>query len=363
MTDPLASFFRLLRVSFGTAAELDCALSEPEWDAVLEIAKRQSLQGVCYYAMSILPMEQYPPRSVLVKWLPVCGTIAKKNEALLRESEQLCSFFAGRGFRSTILKGQGNAVYYPNADMRSPGDIDVWVEGETSALVALARETSKNGKVFYHHMDLKTPLSKAVELHFRPSWMFNPRTNRLLQRWFEEETDRQMQHTVNIGGVNLHTPTPSFNLVYQMVHIYRHVFAEGVGLRQVTDYAFLLKSTPDLRSREYALGVIKKLKMTEFAGALMYVLKTVLDMPDSMLLVKADPGRGRHLLDEILLGGNFGKYNPDVQKLVGSGNLLKRFTFHTFHNFSHYTDYPSEALWGPAFRIWQYFWIRKWSER
>lgn len=35
-------------------------------------------------------------------------------------------------------------------------------------------------------------------------------------------------------------PTHSFNVVYQLYHLYHHYFYEGVGLRQVVDYYFVL---------------------------------------------------------------------------------------------------------------------------
>lgn len=35
-------------------------------------------------------------------------------------------------------------------------------------------------------------------------------------------------------------PMTSFNVIYILSHLYRHVFTEGIGLRQLIDYYFVL---------------------------------------------------------------------------------------------------------------------------
>lgn len=40
------------------------------------------------------------------------------------------------------------------------------------------------------------------------------------------------------GGITV--PTINFNIIYILSHLYRHVFTEGIGLRQLIDYYFVL---------------------------------------------------------------------------------------------------------------------------
>ena len=55
-------------------------------------------------------------------------------------------------------------------------------------------------------------------------------------------------------------PDVSFNLVFAMVHIYRHFFSEGIGLRQLKDYYFILKlSTSEERAK--AMNTFERLHM------------------------------------------------------------------------------------------------------
>ena len=39
--------------------------------------------------------------------------------------------------------------------------------------------------------------------------------------------------------------TASFNVIYQLCHLYHHFFDEGIGLRQIIDYYYGLGSNTD----------------------------------------------------------------------------------------------------------------------
>lgn len=43
------------------------------------------------------------------------------------------------------------------------------------------------------------------------------------------------------GFGEITVPTLSFNVIYILSHLYRHVFTEGIGLRQLLDYYFVIE--------------------------------------------------------------------------------------------------------------------------
>ena len=54
--------------------------------------------------------------------------------------------------------------------------------------------------------------------------------------WFAMQ---QYRGTANgVGAVAI--PTLSFNIVYQLYHLYHHYFYEDVGLRQIVDYYYVI---------------------------------------------------------------------------------------------------------------------------
>ena len=150
-------------------------------------------------------------------------------------------------------------------------------------------------------------------------------------------------------------PNAAFNRVYILVHIYRHLFAEGIGLRQLLDYYFVLQQGFTELEREETLRILRSLGMMRFTRAVMWMLQEVFGMPDRYLLTSPDAKEGRFLLDEIMLAGNFGKYDERMQRAAGEGTFrwgLRK----VLRNFRFVRSYPSEVLWSPIFKVWHLFW-------
>ena len=136
-------------------------------------------------------------------------------------------------------------------------------------------------------------------------------------RWFLEKADQQFSNKDAESGIIV--PTWDFNVVYQLQHMFLHVLKEGIGLRQVIDYYYLLKSDNRVGYEDVS-KTLRYLGLYEFAGAMMYVLKESLAMDEQYLIVPLDERRGRFLYAEILLSGNFGQYderNADLQRKRG----------------------------------------------
>ena len=138
--------------------------------------------------------------------------------------------------------------------------------------------------------------------------------------------------------------------------MFSHLFTEGFGLRQVTDYYFVLKRIEDPLRLPLYKGrnleeTLKYLGLWKFAGAVMYIMKEVLGLEDKYLIVPVDERRGKTLLNEILKGGNFGHYSG-----LDQNNALKKYFQKTWRNAKLVKEYPAEALCEPFFRTWHYFW-------
>ena len=153
----------------------------------------------------------------------------------------------------------------------------------------------------------------------------------------------------------LPVPNLAFNRIYILVHIYRHLFHEGIGLRQLLDYYFVLHQGFTEEEREETMRMLRSLKMERFTAAVMWVLQEVYGMDDRYLLTTPDEREGRFLLNEIMMAGNFGHYDERLQHEQGETTLhwalrkIKR-------NFRFVRSYPSEVLWSPLFKLWHWVW-------
>lgn len=363
-------FFMLLRYSIGTSQRFPEGLSEEDWRSIYKIAQQQSLLGVLFDGIQQNPAIRLE-RKLLLKWYAVSGQIKKNNEKANIIAVKVTEFFHEKGFRSCILKGQGNALNYSNAYARTSGDIDIWLEGGRKRVMQFANRSWNGLRMRYHHVEIPDVNGIPVEVHFMPSFMHNPWLNRRWQDWFKEQSNEQFCNKVDLlGQGDVCVPTNSFNVVYQMNHIYRHLFSEGIGLRQIVDYYYVLRKLRvdcteegqlvKVTDNEELVKTLEHLGIRKFAGALMWVLHEVLGMKNDWMLVPPNEKEGRFLLEEIMIGGNFGQYDTRLGSKKDEGKF-RRYLRMTIRNFRIASHYPAEALCEPVFRTWYFFW-RMWHK-
>ena len=192
-----------------------------------------------------------------------------------------------------------------------------------------------------------------------PCIMNNMRYNRRLQQWLGERADQQFLHQVDLpdGAGSVPVPDWNYNIVFQMAHMMHHYFDEGIGLRQMMDYYYLLQQAgKDLRIEKLKdlSTTLQYLNLYHFAGAVMYVLREVFGMTDEWMIVPVDERRGKTLMAEILHGGNFGQHSGLTKHGTVTKYLLKN-----WRSLRLVMEYPAEALSEPLFRTWHFFWRAK----
>ena len=235
-------FFDFLRFCIGSAKEIPGSLKEVDWKELYAIAKKQALLGVLFYGIKKLPAEYVGmEKELLLHWMAESQMLEKANVRLNDAAIQVSEWFRKKGFRTCILKGQGNALMYPNPYSRTPGDIDIWVEGGDKWVISFVRSISPHEKACYHHIEFPSYKGVEVEVHYRPSFLLCFWHNRKLQKYYERVKEEQFSHRVMLGEQGeIAIPTAEFNLIFQLTHIFSHLMNEGIGLRQLVDYYYVL---------------------------------------------------------------------------------------------------------------------------
>ena len=235
-------FFDFLRFSIGSAKEIPGSLKEADWKELYAIAKKQCLVGVLFDGIKKLPAEHVGmKKELLLQWMAESQMLEKANVRLNDAAIQVSEWFRKKGFRTCILKGQGNALMYPNPYSRTPGDIDIWVEGGDKRVISFVRSISPHEKACYHHIEFPSYKGVEVEVHYRPSFLLCFWNNRKLQKYYERVKEEQFSHRVMLGKQGeIAIPTVEFNLIFQLTHIFSHLMNEGIGLRQLVDYYYVL---------------------------------------------------------------------------------------------------------------------------
>lgn len=367
-------FFDFLRFCIGSAKDIPDSLKEADWKELYRIAQKQALLGVLFHGIHRLPKELAPEQKLLMQWMVMAEMIRKQNIRLFQDSVKVCQNFENEGFANCILKGQGNALLYPDPYMRTPGDIDIYLSGGRRKIMKYVDQVCPNQVMRYHHVDFPV-MKTAIEVHFTPSYMFFPIHNSRMQKWFKEVMGEQCNHRVSLpdGYGEIHVPQVSFNVIYILSHLHRHIFTEGIGLRQLLDYYFVLvkwhtdltnltdsnKSLPQMTQINTDLDALRhKLKylgLWKFAQAVMFVMKEVFGLSEDRMIVPMDEREGRFLLDEIMRGGNFGQYDTRLGSKENEGKL-HRYLRMSLRNLRFVKHYPTEALSEPLFRTWFALW-------
>lgn len=387
MTNNINPYFEYIRYCVDDSLPIPVSIYNVDWDDLYTFMRQQALAGVGFLGIERLRNEGVDiPKKIFTKWYALSEKIrirnVRVNECCVRLTERLKK----DGFYSCILKGQGNALLYSNPYARTPGDIDIFVmktEGASikerrKAIIEYARKIFPQTKMRYQHIEFPVFKAISVEMHFIPTAKNNPVHNRRIQRWAENRMFKQCHNVVclpdNVGTISV--PTHSFNLIYQLSHLMHHFFDEGIGLRQMMDYYFVLKQQKfatntekdsssfnrengDISSTIHIGTLQKKLKylgLYDFAGAVMYVMREVFELEEERMIVPIDVERGEILMAEIMKGGNFGKYSGLTNHSTGTKYFLK-----IKRNLLFVHKYPAEALCEPIFRTWHFFW-RLWNK-
>ena len=218
------------------------------------------------------------------------------------------------------------------------------------------RTKGKVSRILYTHADCDMPVSTDVELHYNAAMFFNPLYLYRLRKYLgkqDELFDNYVDLSDNSG--KLYIPTVEFNRYYILLHIYHHYFTEGIGLRQMLDYYYVLLQGGTEESKQRTIELFRQTGMMKFVGATMWVMQEVFGMEDKYLLCKPHEKAGKQLLDEIMLAGNFGKYDARINR-KNHHKLLPRVWSSIKRKVRFMMDYPQEILFDIPMRTYMYIW-------
>ncbi len=354
MSEQYNLFFELVRVALGNQKCLSKTPTEEEWTWLFDTAEKQAVDGITYGALEVLAQRgQKPTEDVMLDWFSFAEEIKNQNKVVNQRCKDITKLFAEAGFKSCILKGQGNAMMYPNPLSRVSGDIDIWVEGKKDNIIGFCRSIVEGCELSYHHIQFPIFEDVPVEVHFMPSYSLVPRYSKKTKNFFENFKTKYVDGRNYIES-GLDVPEIKMNLVFQMSHMMRHFFYGGIGLRQLMDYYYLLLyAHKNVKcDMDEVRAAIKDLGMLKFAKAVMWILKEICGMENKYLIVTPDNNRGQLLLDEMMKSGNFGQYDQRwTSKLLTKSTTLSII----MRNVRMLRLFPEEAICAPITGLWRHF--------
>ncbi len=307
-----------------------------KFNSLLQVAQEQAVQGLVCYAL--LKNNVKLERSDVFEAIALQQQIEQQNRIVNHELVKFVRELEQEGIDYIVVKGQTMAAHYPNPLVRMPGDVDMYFVGENYDKVKkyvekqIGRELEKysDGK----HVEF-TRNGVVFELHDTLSQL----ATRKHQRYFDQFIDEVIKYSdaiVTIDGHPVRTLPPTYNVLYTFMHLFFHMTAQGIGLRQFCDLAVLMGNTlndeinkNELEERLLELGLMRAF------NAVGSVLVEYIGLPFEKFpfdLSEKDKRWGQKILKNVMERGNFGRNQRHVANIgflhsLESGFLVAKQAF------------------------------------
>jgi len=290
----------LLRVALGNAESCPAA---SDWHEVLDLAARQNVMGMVYLAVCRLPEEERPSIELMMKLEDFREDLERHNRQLNATCVALDKLFWENGYRTAVIKGQAMAALYERPLLRSWGDIDLWMDGGKEHVVqCIQSHFTRTEEPGDFHIAAVLKDGTALEVHYLPTVLANPRLNGKLQAWIDKQQPKQWSTTRQLpeDAGSIHVSTADFDVVFLTLHFFRHWTFEGCGMKQLLDiYHVLLRGEVD---REEAYRALSQFGMKHLCQALMYVMGE-LGLPREKMICEPSNRLGKLFMNDVLQTG------------------------------------------------------------
>ena len=261
-------FFELIRIALGNQVCLSRTPNESEWDELYAIAKEQGLLGVTFAGVQkLLNQQQEPPKMLYLTWMGMSARIQQKWERHEAFIGRLAGFYEKHGINMMLLKGYGVSQYYPEAKLRTPGDVDVYLFGDwKKADDAISEELGVTVCNDSEHHTKFTIDDITVENHYD---FVNTRIRRSSQKLelVFKELAQDKTNVIDVRGQKVYLPSDKLNAIFLLRHCAGHFASEGITMRNVLDWGLFVQSTKDL-DWEWLWQLAKEYNMHRFLACL-----------------------------------------------------------------------------------------------
>lgn len=288
------------------------ALSEADWQEILQMARKQTVTGLLFRGVANLPAEVQVPDSLLFPLMEETDRIRRQSRLVARTAKEITEFFEGRILHPIILKGPSVACFYPEPDLRESGDIDLYFNEKEfgKAVHAIRERLQKDGQ-----SESLTTLPDG-SVHYN---------------WNGIDIDQHAQYFDLSSSEGL-PPVPSSEATLLMLsaHILKHSMGAGIGLRQLCDMAMAYQALPYDRARLLACyeatgtadwNRLLASFLIRYLGTTRTPYTSAIESQPSDSPELPDPAP---LLNIVLGGGNFGHHEPSREKALQTGPLQRK---------------------------------------
>ena len=329
-------------------ADLANPSTDIDWGIVVDFFRKQALSGLLPDAIASLPSHMQPGMKVKMSMIAQQLQVELINHAMNEELLAFIQKLDDQGVPYLLLKGQGVASLYPQPSHRMCGDIDIYVPMEY--VKEVSREFLEFGAVrtaeSRHHVNFQ---ARGIEweLHHCIYYFQKKIRNKIFMKYVDEEMRNEPSYTM-IEAKKVRVLSPTMNALLLLSHIVDHFYSEGVGLRQLCDYALLLHHHRNNIDKDALVQCLSELSLLSSYRIFGYICVHYLGMPKENQMIQPTPRDIRiahRVMADCLSGGNFGRADSNRKQTIWQNVVFYTRFLRRLWKFRQVC--PSEALWWP----------------
>ena len=335
-------------------------LEEASWRRIHRLATSHAVPAFVGDRILTLPKEALPNRDMRLMIFSEIELTRRGNAYLTKALGQLQKTYEAAGLPFILLKGLSLGCFYPDAALRSGGDLDVLFHSDADyergneLLRKAGHKLHDDSEVRYGHTAF-TYGRTIVENHARAVFFDHKRHNRHFDALIQEAIGSGSLITQHHGDYTIQTLPHELNVVYIFIHLFFHWLHWGVGFRQYSDWLLMMTRLKGQLDEEKILSMAKDLDilypMQLFAQAAIRYLHVSPEIFPFPLLSEDDP-HTEQIIRDVMHSGNFGFAQRPIKAQNKWVTNWRKFRFKMRRSRRLYAITPTHAsriIWGSVF--------------
>lgn len=239
-----SDFISLVASGAGLTTTLRLS-SQPDWKRIYQLAEEHTVLGILADAISGNSQKGDDCLGVVKEQLfDDALEIVRRNKHVNEVLARLVAYLENNGIKTILQKGQGLAQLYPNPMMRMSGDIDLLIrESDFERARVLLKQKAVETDVTRCFRDRHATYDidgVEVELHASEFDSMHDGTYERYGALLNEMWERDERRTYQCEGQTVYLAPATFDVFYTFLHMIKHYYLNGVGMRQLLDFSLAL---------------------------------------------------------------------------------------------------------------------------
>lgn len=301
-----------------------CVLSLTELKHVICLAKEHTVQGLVADAVMAgrLRIKDDMSADKQKAVMALMQTNMQHQRSYFQFEKAIAEFAAlmmKYSLQYVIFKGVAVARHYPVPYTRTMGDVDFYVPASDFNRAVEVIERELHVEIEKEDIDKHFSFDYQgirFEMHYQIETFGNVRHQRYFNRMIDESiakgadsfsiTDSETDN----GEIKVSVLPPMEDLIVVFKHWFNHLLVEGVGLRQTTDLAILLKAYKDRIDVTRLMTALNKIGYIKAFRAMLAMMRRYfgVNCVDGFCVLNSKDKRyGDKLMATVMDSGNFGR--------------------------------------------------------